>query len=134
MIISHDLTLPIEAVTQKFAFLGRTGSGKSYAATKLCELMLQERAQVVALDPVGVWWGLRTGKGDNFKVPVFGGLHGDLPLDEHAGVLIADLIVDRNLCAVLDVSQMISAQQQRFATAFITQLFHRKKAAPSEQW
>lgn len=128
--ISDSLSLPIEAVTQKFSFLGRTGSGKSYGATKLCELMLQAGAQVVALDPVGVWWGLRTGR-QGFKIPVFGGLHGDLPLDEYAGALIADLIVDRNLSAVLDVSQMVSAQQRRFATAFITQLFQRKKAAPA---
>ena len=39
--IAADLSLPVDAVTQKFAFLGRTGSGKTYAATKLAELMLE---------------------------------------------------------------------------------------------
>jgi hypothetical protein len=130
--ISEDLSLPLEAVTQKLAFLGRTGSGKSYGATKLCELMLEAHAQVVALDPVGVWWGLRTaGKGKGFAIPVFGGLHGDLPLNEHSGVTVADMIVDRNISAVLDVSQMLAGEQRRFATDFVTQLFQRKKAAPS---
>lgn len=62
--ISEDLALPLDAVTQKFAFLGRTGSGKSYGATKLAEEMLEAKAQVIALDPVCVWWGLRTGKLD----------------------------------------------------------------------
>lgn len=37
--ISPSLSLPIDAVTQKFGILGRTGSGKSYAATKLAEEM-----------------------------------------------------------------------------------------------
>lgn len=40
--IARDLALPLDAVTQKLAFLGRTGSGKTYAATKLAELMLEE--------------------------------------------------------------------------------------------
>src|SRR6266853_5271609 len=98
--ISDDLSLPIEAITQKLSFLGRTGSGKSYAATKLCELMLHAKAQVVAIDPVGVWYGLRAG--GTFSIPVFGGLHGDIPLDAEAGEAMADLIAERNLSAVLD--------------------------------
>jgi len=131
--ISDDLELPIEAVTQKLAFLGRTGSGKSYGATKLCELMLEAKAQVIALDPVGVWWGLRTGprKGGGFPILVFGGLHGDVPLDPETGALIANLIVDRNLSAVLDVSQMLVSEQHEFVTDFVSQLFQRKKAAPA---
>lgn len=32
--------LPLEAVVQRWAFLGRTGSGKSYSAARLAELML----------------------------------------------------------------------------------------------
>lgn len=129
LVISEDLRLPIEVVTQKLSFLGRTGSGKSYAATKLCELMLSAEAQVVALDPVGVWWGLRTGGG--FTIPVFGGLHGDIPLEPDAGELIADLIVERGISAVLDVSQMLPSEQAHFAYAFATQFFQRKKAKPS---
>ena len=47
--IAKDLRLPIDAVTQKAAFMGRTGSGKTYGATKLAELMLDAGAQVVAI-------------------------------------------------------------------------------------
>ncbi len=50
--ISKSLSLPIDAVTQKFGILGRTGSGKSYFATKLCEEMLDAKAQIVALDVI----------------------------------------------------------------------------------
>lgn len=31
--MSGELLLPIDVVTQKLAFIGRTGSGKTYAAT-----------------------------------------------------------------------------------------------------
>src|SRR5689334_14078116 len=104
--ISDTLTLPLEAVTEKLAFLGRTGTGKTYAAMKLAELMLEAGAQVVALDFVGKWYGLRVaGAGEPFAIPVFGGLQGDYPLESTGGKLMADLLVDRNISAVVDVSQ-----------------------------
>ncbi len=132
--ISPELTLPTDVVTQKLAFLGRTGSGKTYAATKLAELMLSIEAQIVALDPVGKWYGLRIGAagGKGFEIPVLGGLFGDLPLEPAAGALVADLIVDRGISAVLDVSQFeTDAQKARFAEQFADRFFFRKKAAPS---
>lgn len=133
--IAAELSLPIEAVTQKFAFLGKTGSGKTYAATKMAELMLSAGAQVVALDPVGVWYGLRLssdGKGKGIEIPVFGGLYGDIPLESGAGALIADVIVDRGISAVIDVSQFEhDTDKARFVTDFAGRLFFRKKAAPS---
>ncbi len=128
--ISNSLGLPLDAVTQKFAVLGRTGSGKSYCATKLCEEMLDAKAQVIALDPVGVWYGLRVDGA--FDIPIFGGLHGDVPLEPGAGEFVANLIVDRGISAVLDVSQFESdAQKARFARDFATRFFFRKKSAPS---
>jgi hypothetical protein len=136
--LSEDLALPLDAVTQKFAILGRTGSGKSYAATKLCEEMLDAKAQVIAIDPVGVWYGLRiAGKDapkdfDGYNIPIFGGLHGDVPLEPGAGEFIANLIVDRAISAVIDVSQFESdTQKANFARAFATKFFFRKKSAPS---
>ncbi|MDB4915653.1 MAG: hypothetical protein JWM95_3297 [Gemmatimonadetes bacterium] len=130
---SPELALPLDAVTQRFAFLGRIGSGKTYGATKLAELMLDAGAQVVALDPVGLWYGLRVaGKGAGYPVTVLGGLHGDLPLQADSGAFIADLIVDRGLSCVLDVSQFESdAAKARFAEGFAKRFFFRKKSAPS---
>lgn len=122
--------LPLDAVTQKLAFLGRTGSGKTYAAMKLAECMLEERAQVIALDPVGVWHGLRLGPRP-FDIPIFGGLHADVPLDPGAGALVADVLIDRRISAVLDVSQMVGTEPAKFATAFVEQFFQRQKATPS---
>lgn len=133
---AEGLSLPIDVVTQKAAFMGRTGSGKTYAATKLAELLLRAGAQVVAIDPVGVWWGLRLnadGKTpSDLELPIFGGLHGDIPLESTGGKLMADLIVDRALSCVLDVSQFESdAEKARFVRDFADRFFFRKKAAPS---
>jgi uncharacterized protein len=132
--LAEGLALPLDTVTEKLCWLGRTGSGKTYGAMKLAELMLEAGAQVGALDPVGVWRALRVPAvkdGVSFEVVVFGGLYGDLPLEPHAGDLIADLVVDRGLSFVLDVSQFIPSEQQRFVRAFADRFFHRKKAAPS---
>lgn len=132
--ISDDLSLPVDAVTEKLAFLGRTGSGKTYGAMKLAETMLDAGAQIGALDPVGVWRALRvpaTKGGTSYEVVVFGGLYGDLPLEPTAGELIADLVCDRGLSFVLDVSQFIPSEQQRFVRAFADRFFHRKKSLPS---
>ena len=60
--IADDLSLPAdEAVTQKYGFIGRSGSGKSYAAMKLAELFLGQGAQIIALDWVGIVRAWRAG-------------------------------------------------------------------------
>lgn len=129
------MSLPLNAVTQKLGWIGVSGSGKSYGASKLAELFWEAKAQFVVLDPVGIWYGLRLakdGKGAGIPIPVFGGLHGDVPLESTNGFLMADLVVDRGISAVLDVSQFESdAQKARFCADFAERLFFRKKAAPS---
>lgn len=134
--LADGLSLPLSAVTEKLAWLGRTGSGKTYGAMKLAELMLDAGAQIGAIDPVGVWRALRVpaSKGGRaFEVVVFGGLYGDLPLEPSkvAGELVADLVVDRGLSFVLDISQFIPAEQQRFLQGFTHRFFHLKKSKPS---
>src|SRR4051812_22272418 len=133
--IAHGLELPLDAVTQTLAFMGRRSSGKTYGAGKLAEEMLDAGAQVVVLDPVGSWYGLRIGadgKSPGISIPVFGGLHGDVPLEVGAGAYIADLIVEKRLSVVLDVSQFESdAAKARFATEWAKRFFFRQKASPS---
>jgi len=133
--VAEDLALPLDAVTEVLAFVGRRGQGKSYAAQLLAEQMHAAEAQFVVLDPVGVWWGLRlaaNGKDPGIPIPVLGGLHGDVPLEPTAGKLVADLVVDRGISAVLDVSQFESdAAKARFAAEWGARFFYRKKAAPS---
>lgn len=132
--LARGLHLPIDAVTQTMAFLARKRAGKTYGAMKLCEEMLDISAQVIAIDPVGVWWGLRldeSGKKKGIDVIVIGGLRGDLPLEAESGVLIADLVVDQNLSAILDVSQLEDEELARFVGDFCGRLFQRRKAEPA---
>jgi uncharacterized protein DUF87 len=133
--LADDLVLPMRAVTEMFAFLGRRGSGKTYGASKMAEEMLFNGAQVVVIDPMGVWYGLRLDadgkKPSGIDIPVFGGLRSDLPLTPESGALVADILVDRRISAILDVSQMIDAEVNRFCTAFGTRFFQRMKAKPA---
>lgn len=133
--ISSSLALPADAISQKMAFLGRTGGGKTYAAQKLAEEMAKAGLQFVVLDPVGVWYGLRiaaNGKDPGIQIPVFGGLHGDIPIESTGGALMADIISDRGISAVIDVSQFeTDAAKNRFAQAFAERFFFRRKAAPA---
>lgn len=123
-------TFPLDAVTQKFSWVGRSGSGKSYGAGKFAEELLEHDIQTVILDPVGIWYGLRMnadGKAKGYSIPIFGGEHGDVPLPAHSGTLIANLIVERGISAILDVSYLRKNERKQFVTDFAEQFFHLKK-------
>lgn len=129
--ISPDLDLPVDAATQTFAFIARKGAGKTYAAGKLAECMLDAGIQVVILDSVGNWWGLRLsadGKSPAYDVPVIGGLRGDIPLEATGGHLIADIITETGRSLIVDISQFSKADRQKFATALAQRLWQSKKA------
>lgn len=122
--------LPVDVMTERIAIMGTTGSGKSYDADKVFELLLALGGQIVVIDTVGIHWSLRVGKDGKsagFSIPVFGGSHGDFPLDPGAGELIANLIVERNISAVIDVSELLDSDRIRFGTSFGNGLFFAKK-------
>lgn len=128
--IAEDLELPANAATQTFAFIARRGAGKTYNAGVLVESLLMGQAQVVVVDCVGVWWGLRAasdGKGPGIPVAIFGGDHGDIPLEPTAGAIVAELVAVKRLRVVLDISEFTDADQRRFVTDFARALFHLKK-------
>jgi hypothetical protein len=102
-------TLPDDAIARTFAIIGQRGSGKSSLATVMAEELCKAYLPWIALDPVGVWWGLRAGtKGDpkaGFPVVVFGGERQDLPLEKGSGRKIAEACIAANVFAVIDLSQ-----------------------------
>lgn len=128
--ISENLSFPEELVTQKIGILGRSGSGKSFLSSKMVELLLDHGFQVVIVDPVGIHYGLRLGsdgKSPGYPIPVFGGQKGDIPLDPNSGTLVADIIVDKSLSLVLDVSEFSGGENRKFITDFAKQLLKKKK-------
>jgi len=129
--ISKEISLPIDAVTQTLAAIGRKGAGKTYLATMIAEQMLDAKAQIVVIDPVGNWWGLRVGADGKTKgkeIFVIGGEHGDVPLVPEAGAKIARLIVEKNISAIIDVSGFRIGEHKRFAADFAEEFFHLKKS------
>jgi len=130
--ISPDLTLPIETVTESIAILAKRGAGKTYAASVLVEEMLKAKLQVVVLDPMGAWWGLRSsadGEREGYPVAILGGKKGDVPLEPTAGAVVADLIVDERLPAILDISPFSKTERRRFVADFLERLYRRNEDA-----
>jgi len=60
-------------------------------------------------------------------VVIFGGDHADLPLAEIAGEMLADLVVDERVPAVLDLSTLSKSAARRFMTDFAERLYHRNR-------
>lgn len=132
--LARGLSLPLDAVTQKIAVLGTSGSGKSYCMTKLAEQMLDAKAQAVIIDPKAEAWGLRLkadGKTPAYDIPVLGGEHGDAPLRADMGARVAELIVANDYSCVLDVSEFIPQEWAQFCYEFATRLLQLKKQKKS---
>lgn len=133
--IATNLSLDLDAVTKTFAILAQRRKGKTYTASVIAEEMVKAKQPWVALDPTGAWWGLRAGADGKPKgglpVYVFGGQHGDVPLERTAGKLIADLVVDEPRWYVLDLSAFESKEAERqFATDFAERFYRRKAKSP----
>lgn len=128
--IAKNLTLPLDAVTNTFAIMAKRGVGKTHTASVLAEEMLKLGQPIVAYDPTGAWWGLKSsadGKQPGFPVVIFGGEHADVPLEEAAGEMIATVIVEKRLSAILDCSLMRKGARIRFMTAFCETLYHKNR-------
>ena len=124
------LELPLGAVTEVIPFLATRGAGKSFAAADFAEELYAHSLQFVVVDPMGVYWGLRSsrdGSKAGLAVTILGGERGDVPLEPTSGRLIADVVVDTGQSFVLDLSLFDSkADQVKFMEAFCERLFYRK--------
>ena len=117
---------------QRIAFVGTAGAGKTYAAKGMVELAIKADARVCVVDPLGVWWGLRLaidGKTPGLKVLILGGLHGDVPINEHNGAAVARLVASGHFQGIVDVSELGSnAAVRRFMTAFAEAIYDTNKS------
>ena len=128
--LGRKLALPVDLATEAIAVLGRRGKGKTNTAGVIVEELIGLGVPVCVVDTVGVWWGLRsskTGKGPGLPVVVFGGSHAEVPLEETAGKVIAEVIVDRRIPAVIDTSLLSKGAARRFLTDFVTEVYHRNR-------
>jgi len=122
--------IPEKALEQHIAILGKTGSGKTYAAKGVVESILSDGGRVCIIDPTGAWHGLRssaTGKSGGFPVVIFGGSHPDLPLGGAHGEAIAEIIGMASTPAILDTSLMRVGERTRFFADFADALVRKNK-------
>lgn len=110
-----------EAQVQTFAIIGVRGAGKTVCATVMAEEMCKQGLLWTAFDPISVWWGLRVkkdGTPSDFPVLVFGGKHGDIPIQRTDGRRIAEIIAHENVYTVIDVKR----ESKTFWHTFMTDL------------
>jgi hypothetical protein len=124
--------IPDAALQQHIAVLGKTGSGKTFAAKAvIVEPQLAAYRRVGIIDPTGAWWGLRSsadGKGAGFPVLVLGGDHGDLPLPALGGAAVARLLSAQNVNLVADTSQLTVGERTRWFIDFASTLYRINRA------
>lgn len=120
------MKFPEAALQQHIAVLGKTGSGKTYAAKGIVERLLDQRRQVCTLDPTGAWWGLRLdadGKGKGYDVILLGGAHADIPLAERSGAAVARLVTEQHASVVIDTSGLTVGEYTRWFIDFAGTLY-----------
>lgn len=130
--LSDDLVLPADFITSTQAILAKKRVGKTYTAQVLAEEMLAAKQQVVVIDLTSAWWGLRSSadaKSAGYPITIFGGRHGDLPLEATAGEALANAIVKDRFSAVLDVRLLKKGQRLRFIADFLETLYDKNTQA-----
>lgn len=125
--------LPLDLVTRTLAVIAIRGWGKTIAATVIAEEMCEAGLPWVAIDPVGVWWGLRCnpdGSPGGYPVVIIGGQHADLPLEKDRGGKVADAILQENLCCVIDMSGESKNAVRHFVGDFCDRLMELRPQVP----
>jgi hypothetical protein len=134
IVLGDGFELPETYVTATGALLAVRGAGKTNGARVMAEGMFDAGLPFVAIDPVGSWFGLRSGRdgkpAGGIAIPIFGGRHGDVPIDRAEGADVADIIVRENLSCLIDLSRFESeAAKKDFLLAFAKRLYEENTSA-----
>jgi uncharacterized protein len=133
--ISDDLLIPKDVVTSTLIVYGGKGMGKTNLGAVLVEELSKQNLRWCALDPLGVWWGLRysqDGKSAGVECVILGGSHADFPIEPTGGAVVADMVVDETANFIIDFSRKPSGEMWsigekiRFITDYAYRLFQRQ--------
>ncbi len=122
----QTLPIPLVAMADCGAILGRRGAGKSGTGRVLLEHELDAGHRCCVIDPKGDWYGIRLtkdAKASRFHIPVFGGAHADCPIDDTMGAALGQIIAKSKDSCVIDLSGFSVAGMRRFMAAFAEALF-----------
>lgn len=120
------LPFPKEVLDQHVIILAKTRSGKSSAMRLIAEGLLDEGKPVCIIDPKGDWWGTKSsadGKKAGYPIVIFGGEHADVPINEHSGAHVAELVATGNRPCLIDLGGWYVSDRTRFFIDFAETLF-----------
>ena len=106
-------------ITKTQVILGQKESGKTYCAGVFEEEMAENRLPFIVIDAMGAHIGIK----EKYPVVIFGGMRADVPISHDLGREVANAIVNENVSAVLDVSQMNKTQQRHFVADVCDELY-----------
>ena len=118
--------LPTDVLTDTMAVLGKKGVGKSYTAGVIEEEFAKAGLPFVVLDPVGVHHGIRSsadGKREAYPIVVFGGSHGDVPIERHMGAEVAQAVIEENISCIVDLTELSKTAWREFVRDFCRALY-----------
>jgi hypothetical protein len=125
------LPIPMKAFEDCGAILGRRGAGKSGTLRSILEHELDRNHRCCVIDPKGDAWGIRAkpdGTPSRFEIPVFGGAHPDVPIDDTMGKALGTIVATGEGSTVIDLSGFSVAGMRRFMTAFAEALFFHNRS------
>lgn len=125
------LPIPLVALEDCGAILGRRGAGKSATKQVLLEHELDAGHRCVLIDPKGDSWGIRLNPDktpSRFGLPIFGGAHGDVALVDAMGSALGRMVAEHDLSCVIDLSAFSTAGMRRFMRDFAEALFEHNRA------
>ena len=118
--------LPSAVFDQHIVLLGKTRSGKSSAMRLMVEHLLDRKKPVCIVDPKGDWWGLKSsadGKHAGYPIVIFGGEHGDVPLNSRSGGAVAELAATGNRPCIIDLGGWMPGARTEFWIDFASKFF-----------
>lgn len=124
------LPIPEAVFDQHIIGLGKTRSGKSSMMRLLVEHLLDEGKPACIVDPKGDWWGIKAsadGKSAGYPLVIFGGEHGDVPLNARSGAAVAELVATGNRSALIDLGGWMPGERTQFWIDFASTYFRAHK-------
>ena len=119
--------IPKEALQQHIIVLGKTRKGKSsLMRSAFIEPLLENNKPVCIIDPKGDHWGLKLaadGQSPGYPVVIFGGDYADVPINEHSGASVAELVATGNRPCIIDLGGWMVGPRTRFYNQFAATLF-----------
>lgn len=128
--VSKHFSLPLKFLSLRKVVFGGSGSGKTASGRTLFEEATEAGVLCGAVDLKGDWWGLKAsadGTHEGIPIVIFGGDHGDVPLQEDSGAITAEIVVDLRQPFVIDLENFSKGKQLRFLGAFFDRLYDKNR-------